>query len=52
MIAATPQANQRLEDLIKAQAYGLGFDLVGITTLGPAPTAGCTRRVARARIRR
>ena len=40
VIAATPQANQRLEDLIKAQAYGLGFDLVGITTLGPAPTAG------------
>jgi len=30
----------RLEDLIKAQAYGLGFDLVGITPLGPAPTAG------------
>jgi epoxyqueuosine reductase len=25
--------------LIKAQAYGLGFDLVGITTLGPAETA-------------
>jgi len=30
----------RLEDLIKAQAYGLGFDLVGITPLGPASTAG------------
>ena len=30
---------QRLEDLIKAQAYGLGFDLVGITSLGPATTA-------------
>jgi epoxyqueuosine reductase len=27
-----------LEDLIKAQAYGLGFDLAGITTLGPATT--------------
>ena len=27
------------EALIKAQAYGLGFDLVGITTLGPAATA-------------
>ena len=38
VIAATRQANQRLEDLIKAQAYGLGFDLVGITTLGPATT--------------
>jgi epoxyqueuosine reductase len=25
--------------LIKAQAYGLGFDLTGITTLGPATTA-------------
>ena len=30
---------QRLEALIKAQAYGLGFDLVGIATLGPAETA-------------
>ncbi len=28
-----------LEDLIKAQAYGLGFDLVGITSLGPMETA-------------
>lgn len=28
-----------LEDLIKAQAYGLGFDLAGITALGPATTA-------------
>ncbi|MEX2110533.1 MAG: tRNA epoxyqueuosine(34) reductase QueG [Gemmatimonadaceae bacterium] len=28
-----------LEELIKAQAYGLGFGLVGITTLGPAETA-------------
>lgn len=28
------------EDLVKAQAYGLGFDLVGITTLGPMETAG------------
>jgi epoxyqueuosine reductase len=26
-------------DLIKAQAYGLGFDLVGITSLGPMETA-------------
>ena len=28
----------RIEDLIKAQAYGLGFDLAGITDLGPAGT--------------
>jgi epoxyqueuosine reductase len=29
-----------IEDLIKAQAYGLGFDLVGIAPLGPMQTAG------------
>ena len=29
-----------LEDLVKAQAYGLGFDLVGIATLGPMESAG------------
>src|ERR1700675_1338461 len=28
-----------LEQLIKAQASGLGFDLVGITSLGPMETA-------------
>ena len=28
-----------IEELIKAQAYGLGFDLVGITDLGEAETA-------------
>jgi epoxyqueuosine reductase len=28
-----------LEPLIKAQAYGLGFELAGITRLGPAATA-------------
>ena len=28
-----------VENLIKAQAYGLGFDLVGITRLGPMETA-------------
>ena len=28
-----------LENAIRAQAYGLGFDLVGITTLGPMDTA-------------
>ena len=30
---------QSLEQRIKAQAYGLGFDLVGLTTLGPVSTA-------------
>jgi epoxyqueuosine reductase len=30
----------RLETLIKAQAYGLGFDLAGIAPLGPAASAG------------
>lgn len=35
-VQAQPAA---LEERIKAQAYGLGFDLVGITTLGPAETA-------------
>lgn len=29
-----------LEERIKAQAYGLGFDLVGLTRTGPAQTAG------------
>jgi epoxyqueuosine reductase len=28
----------RIEDLIKAQAFGLGFDLTGITGLGPVGT--------------
>ena len=28
-----------LEERIRAQAYGLGFDLVGFTTLGPVETA-------------
>jgi epoxyqueuosine reductase len=32
-------AAQQLETLIKAQAYGLGFDLVGIAGLGPVETA-------------
>jgi epoxyqueuosine reductase len=32
-------SDQRLETLIKAQAFGLGFDLVGITMLGPVETA-------------
>lgn len=33
---ASPPA---IEQLIKAQAYGLGFDLVGIASLGPAETS-------------
>jgi epoxyqueuosine reductase len=32
-------AEQALESLIKAQAFGLGFDLVGITDLGPVESA-------------
>jgi epoxyqueuosine reductase len=32
-------AGASLEERIRAQAYGLGFDLAGITTLGPADTA-------------
>jgi epoxyqueuosine reductase len=33
--AAATAAGPTLETLLKAQAYGLGFDLVGITRLGP-----------------
>jgi epoxyqueuosine reductase len=33
------EAGGSIERRITAQAYGLGFDLVGITTLGPATTA-------------
>ncbi|HJU90810.1 MAG TPA: tRNA epoxyqueuosine(34) reductase QueG [Gemmatimonadaceae bacterium] len=36
---APVSAPPRLEDRIRAQAYGLGFDLVGIAALGPAETA-------------
>ena len=47
MIAALPgetlpdttASDPALSQTIRAQAYGLGFDLVGITTLGPAETA-------------
>jgi epoxyqueuosine reductase len=35
----TVAADVAIEDLLKAQAFGLGFDLVGITTLGPVETA-------------
>lgn len=37
VIATPPQAS--LSRAIRAQAFGLGFDLVGITTLGPVGTA-------------
>jgi epoxyqueuosine reductase len=37
MIASAPSTTV-LAQRIKAQAYGLGFDLVGITALGPADT--------------
>jgi len=33
-------SQEPLESLIKAQAFGLGFDLVGITPLGAAETSG------------
>ena len=39
MTAAVVEALS-LEQLIKAQACGLGFDLAGITSLGPVETAG------------
>jgi epoxyqueuosine reductase len=39
MIAPVAQT-RALEERIKAQAFGLGFDLAGITRLGPAETAG------------
>jgi epoxyqueuosine reductase len=39
MISAELQLALDLKELIKAQAYGLGFDLAGITRLGPAETA-------------
>jgi epoxyqueuosine reductase len=39
VIADTGASAETLETLIKARAYGLGFDLVGITSLGPATTA-------------
>ena len=37
VIEAPPRS---LEQRVKAQAYGLGFDLVGIAATGPVPTAG------------
>ena len=38
--SVTPtERDAHIEERIKALGYGLGFDLVGITTLGPAETA-------------
>ena len=37
--ADTPVLDAALSERVKAQAYGLGFDLVGITRTGPASTA-------------
>ena len=37
---ANAQPGVTLEARIKAQAYGLGFDLVGLTRTGPVQTAG------------
>ena len=42
MIATRPAAS--LAHVIKGQAFGLGFDLVGITALGPAETAEAFER--------
>ena len=38
-VPQSPAARGGLEERIRAQAYGLGFDLAGITALGPADTA-------------
>lgn len=39
-----PATSVDLSRLIKAQAYGLGFDLAGITALGPAKTSDAFER--------
>jgi epoxyqueuosine reductase len=39
-VIASPAAATSLETRIKAQAFGLGFDLAGIARLGPVETAG------------
>jgi epoxyqueuosine reductase len=38
-VSTATAASTSIENLIKAQAYGLGFDLVGIAALGPMQTA-------------
>jgi epoxyqueuosine reductase len=40
VVAGRDSAADKLEVLIKAQCYALGFDLAGVTSLGPAATAG------------
>lgn len=35
----TVATDMAIEELLRAQAFGLGFDLVGITSLGPVETA-------------
>lgn len=37
-MSADGPADRPIEPLLKAQAYGLGFDLAGVTTLGPVAT--------------
>ena len=37
-MGATPETVRSLEDRLKAQAYGMGYDLVGIATLGEPAT--------------
>jgi epoxyqueuosine reductase len=44
MVMRLAESTTSLEQLIKAQAFGLGFDLVGITSLGPAETAPAFER--------
>jgi epoxyqueuosine reductase len=41
---AASRPGAALEHRIRAQAYGLGFDLVGLTTLGPAETGEAFER--------
>src|SRR5262245_61073400 len=38
-VSVTGAAETSLESLIKARAYGIGFDLAGITDVGPVETA-------------
>jgi epoxyqueuosine reductase len=40
MIASGERVDAALTNRLKAQAYGMGFDLAGVTRLGPAESAG------------